>query len=283
MTEKDAKKLSSKDLGNLFDLTGKTAIVTGGAGVIGSRVCTGLAENGANVIIAELDLDAGEALAEKINAMQKGKALALECDVSDPKSVAGFMQESIAAFGKIDILHNNVSGKPKDLGEFLATFEDYKLETWRDAMSVSLDGIFLMAQAVGRQMVAQGHGGSIIQTSSTYGLVGPDFRIYEGSEYLGHQITTPCFYPASKAAVAGLTRYLATYWADKGIRVNTLVPGGVESGQNEQFQKLYGARTPLGRMAHVDEIVGAVIYLASDASSYMTGQMMIVDGGWTAW
>ena len=140
-----------------------------------------------------------------------------------------------------------------------------------------------MAQAVGRQMAAQGEGGSIIQTSSTYGLVGPDFRIYEGSKYLGHQITTPCFYATSKTAVIGLTRYLATYWAKQGIRVNTLVPGGVESGQNEQFQKLYGERTPLERMAHVDEIVGTVVYLASDASSYMTGQMMVVDGGWTAW
>ena len=150
-------------------------------------------------------------------------------------------------------------------------------------MSVNIDGVFLVAQAVGKQMIKQGHGGSIIQTSSTYGLVGPDFGIYEGSEYMGCRITTPAAYAASKGAVVQLTRYLATYWGDQGIRVNTLVPGGIESGQNETFQKNYGARVPLGRMAFVDEMVGAVVYLASDASSYMTGQMVVVDGGWTAW
>ena len=129
----------------------------------------------------------------------------------------------------------------------------------------------------------QGQGGSVIQTASTYGIVGPDFRIYEGSSYLDHEITTPAVYSASKAAVCGLTRYLATYWAKEGIRVNTLVPGGIESGQNEKFIENYGARTPLGRMASADEMVGAVVFLASDASSYMTGQMLVVDGGWTAW
>ena len=113
--------------------------------------------------------------------------------------------------------------------------------------------------------------------------MGPDPRIYEGSEYLGHQINTPPVYAASKAAVIGLTKYLATYWAPHGIRVNTLVPGGIESGQNEAFKENYGRRTPLGRMAHRDEMVGAVVYLASDASSYMTGQEVIVDGGWTTW
>ena len=150
-------------------------------------------------------------------------------------------------------------------------------------MAVNVDGMFLVAQAVGKRMVEQGKGGSIIQTASTYGIVGPDQRIYEGSEYLGRQINTPAAYSTSKAAVVGLTRHLATYWGDKRIRVNTLVPGGIESGQNDVFRRNYATRTPLGRMARRDEMIGAVVYLASDASSYMTGQMIVCDGGWTAW
>jgi NAD(P)-dependent dehydrogenase (short-subunit alcohol dehydrogenase family) len=150
-------------------------------------------------------------------------------------------------------------------------------------MSVNIDGMFLMAQAVGRQMLAQGRGGSVIQTSSIYGLVGPDERIYEGSNYLGGPINTPAVYSASKAAVIGLTRWLATRWAKAGIRVNCLVPGGVSSGQNSVFSELYSSRVPLGRMAEAGEIVPALIYLASDASSYVTGQVLAVDGGWTAW
>jgi NAD(P)-dependent dehydrogenase (short-subunit alcohol dehydrogenase family) len=132
-------------------------------------------------------------------------------------------------------------------------------------------------------MIEQGTGGSIIQTASIYGLRGPDQRIYEDSEYLGRQINTPAAYAASKAAVNGLTVHLATYCADQGIRVNTLVPGGVESEQNDTFQKAYSERTPMGRMAERSEMVGAFVYLASEASSYVTGQKIVVDGGWTAW
>jgi NAD(P)-dependent dehydrogenase (short-subunit alcohol dehydrogenase family) len=150
-------------------------------------------------------------------------------------------------------------------------------------MAINIDAMFLMAQAVGRQMLLQGNGGSIIQTSSAYGIMGPDNRIYEGSWYLNRQINTPAVYSTSKAAVVGLTKFLATYWAQKNIRVNALVPGGTESGQNEVFQQMYGARVPLGRMANAPEIVGAVLYLASDAASYVTGHCLVVDGGLNAW
>jgi len=150
-------------------------------------------------------------------------------------------------------------------------------------MSVNIDGMFLMAKEVGKQMVLQNNGGSIIQTSSIYGIMGPDNRIYEGSFYLDRQINTPAVYSASKAAVVGLTKYLATYWANKGIRVNTLTPGGTESGQNETFIQKYASRIPLNRMAKAHELTGALLYLASDASSYVTGQNMIVDGGLNAW
>ena len=145
-------------------------------------------------------------------------------------------------------------------------------------MTVNIDGMFLVAQALGGRMAARGRG-SIVQTASIYGIVAPDQRIYEGSEYLGRPINTPAVYSASKAAVVGLTRHLAAYWAGRGVRANCLVPGGVESGQNEAFKARYGARVPLGRMARAEEMVGAALYLASDASSYVTGQVVGVDGG----
>ena len=188
----------------------------------------------------------------------------------------------MAMFSKIDILVNNAATKTSDVPAFFASFEDYALETWSEVMSVNVDGMFLMAQAVGKHMVSSG-GGTIVQVASIYGLVGPDQRIYEGSNYLGGPINTPAVYSASKAAVVGLTKWLSTYWADKGIRVNCIVPGGVSSGQNEVFENNYSSRVPMGRMAREDELVPALIYLSSDASSYVTGHVLSVDGGWTAW
>ncbi|WNK00333.1 SDR family oxidoreductase [Thalassospiraceae bacterium LMO-JJ14] len=275
--------MTAKNLSNLFDLSGKVALITGGTGIQGQRISRGLAANGADVAIVDLDADAAEDLARDIAQEFGGRVIGIACDVSNPESVRAMVDQVTETLGGIDVLHNNAASKTKNPADYFKDFDEFEFQVWRDIMSVNIDGMFLMAQAVGKQMLKQGRGGSIIQTASTYGVVGPDFRIYEGSEYMGHTITTPAAYSASKGAIVALTRYLATYWGDKGIRVNTLVPGGIESGQNETFQANYGARTPLGRMAHVDEMVGAVVYMASDASSYMTGQMLVVDGGWTAW
>jgi NAD(P)-dependent dehydrogenase (short-subunit alcohol dehydrogenase family) len=209
--------------------------------------------------------------------------LGVACDVSDPASVGAMVGSIKTAFGHIDVLHNNAAAKSDDLAAFFAPFEDYSLEQWRKIMAVNLDGAFLVAQSIGREMVEQGAGGSIIQTASIYGAVAPDQRIYEGSEYMRRSINTPAVYSASKAGIIGLTRYLATYWASYNIRVNTLTPGGIESGQNETFVQRYSGRVPMNRMAKVTELVGALLYLASDASSYVTGQNLIVDGGLTAW
>lgn len=275
--------MTEKDLSNLFDLRGKVAVVTGGTGIQGKRITRGLAAYGAHVAIVDLDSEIAAKQAVEISDEYDVQTIGVACNVANKSDVEAMVGTIVDQFGKIDILHNNAASKSKDPRDFFVPFEEFDFDVWRDVMSVNIDGVFLVAQAIGKQMVAQGHGGSIIQTSSTYGLVGPDFGIYEGSEYMGCKITTPAAYAASKGAVGQLTRYLATYWGNKGIRVNTLVPGGIESGQNETFQKNYGARVPLGRMAHVDEMVGAVVYLASDASSYVTGQMIVVDGGWTAW
>lgn len=267
----------------LFDLQGKTAVVTGGAGILGHHFCRGLAESGANVAVVDLDVVKAEKLASLLSDQYEVKAIGIACDVAEPDSVERMVEKVISQFGQINILHNNVASKSDDLDAFFAPFEDYSLKEWRRIMSVNIDGMFLVAQAVGKQMVKQGHGGSIIQTASIYGILGPDQRIYDGSYYLDRPINTPAVYSASKAAVIGLTKYLATYWADKGIRVNTLTPGGVESGQNETFQQKYSARIPMGRMARATEMVGAMLYLASDASSYVTGQNIVVDGGLQAW
>ena len=274
----------SKKNTNPFDLSGRVAVVTGGGGILGRGFCKVLAENGASIAILDVDNESAEITAESIRSSMVGaKLIVLECNVSDPVQVNDTISKVISYFGGIDILHNNAVTKSSDLNKFFEPLESYSFSTWREVMSVNIDGMFLMAQAVGRQMVEQNHGGSIIQTSSIYGLVAPDQRIYKGSSYLGRSINSPVVYTTSKAAVIGLTKYLASYWGDKGIRVNTLTPGGVESGQNTKFSQTYSMRVPLGRMARADELESALLFLASDASSYVTGQNLIIDGGLTCW
>lgn len=267
-----------------FDLSGRTAIVTGGGGILGQGFCEVLAAHGANIAVFDVNAAAAAKTIAAIGiATPAARAIAVACDVSSAASVAAAVGRVVAEFGGIDILHNNAASKTADLAEFFTPFEDYKIETWREIMGVNIDGMFLMAQAAGRQMLVQGRGGSIIQTASVYGVVAPDQRIYEGSQYLNRAINTPAVYSASKAAVIGLTRYLAAYWGAQGIRVNTLTPGGVESGQNDVFSRKYSARVPLARMARADEMQSALLFLASDASSYMTGQNLVIDGGLTCW
>ena len=172
--------------------------------------------------------------------------------------------------------------RAKISNHFFAPLEHFSDETWRDVMHVNLDAMFYLARDIGTRM-AKRQSGSIIQTASIYGVVAPDQRIYEGSEYMDMEINTPAVYSASKAGVVGLTQYLACYWAKDGVRVNTLTPGGIESGQNDIFKEKYSNRIPMGRMGQSEELVGALIYLASNASSYVTGQNLIIDGGLTAW
>lgn len=266
----------------LFDLTGKTALVTGGIGILGRHFCAGLADSGAQVAVVDLDGAAAQAFAAELTATYGVTCVGIGADVADPDSVTAMADAAEAALGPIHILHNNAASKSSDLKKFFAPAEDFPLEIWREVMAVNLDGMFLVARQIGGRMARRG-GGAIIQTASIYGALAPDQRIYEGSEYMGMPINTPAVYSASKAGVIGLTRYLATYWADKGVRVNTLTPGGVESGQNDTFRTRYSNRIPMGRMAQPDEMVGPLIFLASDAASYITGQNILVDGGLSAW
>lgn len=263
---------------NLFNLHGKTAIVTGGCGLLGKVFCEALAEFGANIAVVDLAQEPAQALADELLHEYGVFTHGFSCDVADSIKVHKLIPAIFKKLGPVQILLNNAATKTYSLPDFFKPFEDYTLKTWREVMSVNLDGMFLMAQAVGRQMVKQQTGGSIIQTSSIYGLMAPDFRIYQDSN-----LHSPAVYSASKAGVIGLTRYLAAYYAPHKIRVNTLSPGGVNDGQNEQFRKNYAYRVPLGRLAEKEELIGPLIYLASDASSYVTGQNIIVDGGLSVW
>jgi len=266
-----------------FRLEGKTAVVTGAVGILGKYFCRGLSSVGADVAVIDLDEGSCQNFANELRQEYGTNAMGVACDVTSPEEVGQMVEEVVGTLGKINVLHNNAAAKSKDLTEYFTSFEDYSYREWQEMMRVNVDGMFLVAQAVGKQMLSQGQGGSIVQTASVYGVVAPDQRIYEGSEYMGVEINTPAVYATSKAAVIGLTKYLATYWAKENIRVNAITPGGVESGQNEQFQSLYSRRVPLGRMGKASEMVGALVYLASDASSYVTGQNLIVDGGLTTW
>lgn len=267
-----------------FDLAGRVAVVTGGGGILGRGFCEVLAAHGAAVAVLDVQHAAASDTAQHVVARTGNReVVAFACDVADPKSVNETVAAIVARFGRIDVLHNNAATKTARLDAFFAPFETYELATWREVMGVNVDGMFLMAQAVGREMLRGGRGGSIIQTASVYGVVAPDQRIYEGSHYLGRQINTPAVYSTSKAAVIGLTRHLAAYWGAAGIRVNTLTPGGVESGQNEEFSRRYSARVPLGRMARATEMQAALLFLAADESSYITGQNLVVDGGLSCW
>ena len=274
--------VGTKKSSELFSLANKVVVVTGGAGLLGQVFCQALVDVGAHVAIVDLDLASAETAAKKINKSDSQKVVAFESDITSPESVTQMVANVVKQLGRIDVLVNNAASKGSSLDAFFESFEDYSLKTWREVMSVNIDGLFLVAQAVGKQMKKQG-GGSIIQTSSIYGVVAPDQRIYEGSEFNGRPINTPAVYSASKSAVNGLTSYLSTYWASSKIRVNSLTPGGIASGQNSEFNKKYSNRVPLGRMGEASELVGALIYLASDASSYVTGQNLIVDGGLSAW
>src|SRR3990167_7515880 len=268
---------------DLFRLEGKVAVVTGAAGILGSAFCDALCTLGAKVACLDLHTENLAALeAQLLKKYSKENLLFSPCDIAKPDSVLKAVDHVIQNFSQIDILLNNAASKSKNVRDFFTKFSDYSIDLWREIMSVNLDGMFLMAQAVGKYMVKQ-QAGSIVQTASLYGLIGPDQRIYEGSDYLGGKINTPAVYTTSKAGVIGLTKHLATLWCEFGIRVNALCPGGVSSGQNNEFNQKYSARVPMGRMAEKIDIVGPVLFLASDAAKYVTGQVLYADGGVSAW
>ena len=267
-----------------FDMSGKTVIVTGAAGLLGKQFSLAMAQAGANVLLADLAEDVAHANAAELLSLGLNAA-STRVDVTDPKSARAMVETALDAYDCVDVLINSAALDPKfdpaNAGSQGANaFETYALDSWRQALDVNLTGTFLATQAAVQPMLSQGQG-VVVNICSTYGLVGPDQRLYERPE--GSRSFKPVYYSVTKAGILGFTRYLATYYAGKNIRVNALTPGGVFNDHDETFTNQYSSRTVLGRMAHIDEMSAAMLFLCSDASSYMTGSNLVVDGGWTAW
>ena len=264
----------------MFSLQGKTAIVTGALGLIGKKHCEALALAGANVIVADLDGTQAEQFAEELGQTHLG----ISVDVTSKESLIKVLDVILSKYDTIDILVNNAAindmFENPALAKDLSAFENYPLSAFQKSLDVNITGVFLCSQVFGSHMAETG-GGSIINIASTYGMVGPDQTIYRDECGEQNFYKSPA-YPVTKGAVINFTRFLAAYWGDKGIRVNTLSPGGVENGQNEIFIQKYSTKTLLGRMARSSDYQGALVFLASEASAYMTGANLVVDGGWTA-
>lgn len=264
-------------------LAHKTAVVTGAAGLLGREHCVALASSGAKVVVADLDGKQCEAIAALIAADTGATVLGAELDITDQASVQALEQKVHRELGSIDVLVNNAAiddkFAPGDLDH--SRFEHYSLERWRRSLDVNVTGTFLCCQVIGAAMAERGRG-SIINVASTYGVVAPDQSLYRRPDGV-QAFFKSAAYPTTKAAVLGLTRFLAAYFGARGVRVNALSPGGVEAGQEPWFQEAYARRVPLGRMAQRSDYRGAIVFLASDASAYMTGANLVVDGGFTVW
>jgi NAD(P)-dependent dehydrogenase (short-subunit alcohol dehydrogenase family) len=262
-------------------LESRVVVITGAAGLLGTTHVAALAAAGATVVAADLDISG----ARKAIASLPGHHLAVEVDITDPASVSAMTSTIVSECGRADALVNNAAANDMverpDLEADSSRFEHYPLEQWRRMIDVNVTGTFLVSQSLGTVMADAGSG-SIVNIASTYGLVGPDQSIYRRPDGSQPFHKSPA-YPTSKGAVIAFTRYLAAYWGHLGVRVNTLSPGGVENLQDDEFVRRYSARTMLGRMAAPDDYSGAIVFLCSDASGYMTGANLVVDGGWTAW
>jgi NAD(P)-dependent dehydrogenase (short-subunit alcohol dehydrogenase family) len=268
-----------------FDLSGRFVLITGGAGLLGAEHAAAIAEAGGIPVIADLRGADADKAARAIRDRYGGACSAIELDVTSRASCEAARALVLDLHGRLDGLVNNAALNPKVEGAGLAAtrFENYSLELWNRELSVGLSGAFLCAQVFGAYMASHG-GGVIVNIASDLGLIAPDQRIYRRPGLAPEeQPVKPVTYSVVKGGLVMLTKYLATYWADAGVRVNALVPGGVYAGQPEDFVEKLTQLIPMGRMARKDEYRAALVFLCSDASSYMTGSNLVIDGGRTCW
>jgi len=269
-----------------FDLTARVAVITGGAGLLGGMHGEAIATLGGIPVLVDLDESAAQKRADAIADTFGVKALGVACNITDDGAVEALRDRVLAKFGRVDILINNAANNPKVergiSGANFSRMEDFPIEQWNQDLAVGLTGAFLCSRAFGVTMATQGKG-VIINIASQYGLVAPNQGLYRvNGRPEDQQPVKSVTYPVVKAGIIGLTRYLATYWPGK-VRANTLAPGGVFAGQPEEFLLRYAALVPMARMGNPDEFQGAIAFLASDASSYVTGATLVVDGGLTCW
>ncbi len=273
--------MKKNSISKLFDLTNKTIVLTGSAGRLGTNFAHILSDAGANVILIDINHKKNMLLEKIIIQKYKTKPIACNIDISNKTNIIDLKKKIIKDYKKIDGLVNNSFHSPRvDVERSATSFENFPLDLWNKVLSVNLTGVFLCCQEFGKLMSKQKTGGVIVNISSIYGINGADQRIYGNSK-----LNSPVSYSATKGAVVNLTRYLAANWQRKNIRVNTLTLGGVldKSYMDKQFIENYSEKTMLGRMANKDEYGGALLFLLSNASSYMTGSNLILDGGWSAW
>ncbi|MBI2889496.1 MAG: SDR family oxidoreductase [Nitrospirae bacterium] len=264
---------------NRFDLSGRVALVTGGAGFLGVQHAEAIAEAGGTPVLLDLPHAQPEVAARRLEREYGVAAAGFDVDLTCREQVDEVIGATQARFGRIDVLVNNaaLTGKNETVEGLFARFEEYPLGAWKRALDVNLTGTLLVTQAVGKVMCAAGRG-VIVNLASDVGVISPDHRIYEGMSF-----NSPVSYSMCKAALLAFTRYLATYWAPQRIRVNALSPAGAYDGQDSVFVSRLSRLIPMGRMARKDEYKGAMLFLCSDASSFMTGANLVVDGGRTCW
>lgn len=264
----------------LFNLKNKTIMLTGSAGRLGTRFAHVLSQAGADVILIDIEQSVNKKLERELTSCYKTNPTAFCVDISKQNDMKQLTKKIMSKYKKIDVLINNAHFIPRTHSKRDASFEEYPLDLWDKTITINLRGLFLCCQEIGQIMLKQKKG-VIVNISSIYGIVGADQRIYGKS-----RLNSPPFYAASKGAMVNFSRYLAAYWEGKNIRVNTLTLGGIfdeKLHKDKTFVKNYSKKTILGRMANKEDYDGPLLFLASDASSYVTGTNLVVDGGWTAW
>ena len=279
--------MGTNNIDSLFRLDGKVIIITGAAGLLGQKHAEAIAAYGGTPVLLDLYEDAVSGLAAKLNAKYSVSAVGMSVDITNEQAIIDNCHKIINQFGKIDGLVNNAANNPKveqSEDKNFSRLENFSLDIWDQDIAVGLTGAFLCAKHYGAEIAKNPEGGTIVNISSDLGLMAPDQRLYK-KDGLAEELqpVKPVTYSVVKTGMVGLTRYLATYWTDQNVRCNAICPGGVENGQPDDFINDVSSRIPMGRLAQSDEYQGVLLWMLSNASSYLNGAIVPVDGGRTAW